>query len=160
VKDVPKPQSQIDGVIVKQLKVIPDERGWLMEMLRADDPFFQQFGQVYVSVAYPGVVKGWHYHKVQWDHFVIVKGMMKVVLYDIRDGSPTKGVLREYFMGEQNPILLRIPPGVLHGMKAIGTEPGMLVNCPSHPYDPKNPDEYRVHPHENDVPYDWSRKDG
>ena len=72
----------IDGVIVKKLRVIPDERGYLMEMLRADDEFFQKFGQVYLTVAYPGVVKGWHYHKKQTDHFVGVSGMMKVVLFD------------------------------------------------------------------------------
>ncbi len=77
----------IDGVIVKKLKLIPDERGYLMEMLRADDPFFQKFGQVYLTVAYPGVVKGWHYHKVQTDHFVAVSGMVKVVLYDSRKES-------------------------------------------------------------------------
>ena len=111
----------IQDVVVKPLKVIADERGYLMEMLRCDDPFFQSFGQVYCSVAYPGVVKGWHYHKVQWDHFVIVSGMMKVVLYDMREGSPTKGEVNEFFMGEKNPVLVRIPPGVPHGMK--GMEP-------------------------------------
>lgn len=150
----------IQGVNVKQLKVIPDERGYVMEMLRCDDPFFQKFGQVYVSVAYPGVVKGWHFHKVQTDHFVIVKGMMKVVLYDAREGSPTKGVVNEFFMGEKNPILVTIPPGVVHGMKGIGTEPAMLVNTPTEPYRHAEPDEYRTHPHENDIPYQWDRKDG
>jgi len=150
----------IDGVHVKQLKVIADERGYLMEMMRADDPFFQRFGQSYVSVAYPGVVKGWHYHKVQTDHFVIVKGMMKVVLYDLRDGSPTKGVLNEFFMGEKNPILVTIPPGVVHGMKGIGTEPAMLVNVPTEMYRYDQPDEFRIDPHSKDIPYDWSRKDG
>jgi dTDP-4-dehydrorhamnose 3,5-epimerase len=150
----------IDGVHVKQLKVIADERGYLMEMMRSDDPFFQRFGQSYVSVAYPGVVKGWHYHKVQTDHFVIVKGMMKVVLYDSRDGSPTKGVLNEFFMGERNPILVTIPPGVVHGMKGIGTEPAMLVNVPTEMYRYDQPDEFRIDPHSKDIPYDWSRKDG
>jgi dTDP-4-dehydrorhamnose 3,5-epimerase len=150
----------IDGVHVKPLKVIADERGYLMEMMRKDDPFFQRFGQTYVSVAYPGVVKGWHYHKIQTDHFVIVKGMMKVVLYDDREGSPTRGTVNEFFMGEKNPILLTIPPGVWHGMKGIGTEPAMLVNTPTEPYKYDQPDEYRVDPHTNDIPYDWSRKDG
>ena len=150
----------IHGVNVKQLKVIPDERGYLMEMLRCDDPFFQKFGQVYVSVAYPGVVKGWHFHRVQTDHFVIVKGMMKVVLYDAREGSPTKGVVNEFFMGEKNPILVSIPPGVVHGMKGIGTEPAMLVNTPTEPYRYSEPDEHRIDPHQNDIPYEWDRKDG
>jgi dTDP-4-dehydrorhamnose 3,5-epimerase len=150
----------IHGVHVKPLKVIPDERGYLMEMLRSDDPFFQKFGQVYVSVAYPGVVKGWHYHKKQTDHFVIVKGMMKVVLYDAREDSPTKGLINEFFMGEKNPILVTIPPGVVHGMKGIGTEPAMLVNTPTEPYQYAQPDEHRIHPHENDIPYRWERNDG
>jgi dTDP-4-dehydrorhamnose 3,5-epimerase len=150
----------IDGVRIKQLKIIPDERGFLMEMLRDDDPFFQRFGQVYLSVVYPGAVKGWHYHKRQTDHFVFVKGMAKVVLYDGREGSPTKGEINEFFMGERNPILLVIPPLVLHGMKGIGTEPAFLVNTPTHVYNYAEPDEFRVDPHDNDIPYDWSRKDG
>ena len=150
----------IHGVNVKALKVIADERGYLMEMLRCDDSFFQKFGQTYVSVAYPGVVKGWHYHKVQTDHFVIVKGMMKVVLYDRREDSPTKGLINEFFMGEKNPVLVTIPPGVIHGMKGIGTEPAMLVNVPTEPYRYDQPDEHRIDPHTNEIPYNWDRKDG
>ena len=150
----------IEGVKVKRLKVIPDERGLLMEMMRDDDEFFQKFGQVYLSVVYPGVVKGWHYHKKQTDHFVFVKGMAKVVLYDTRDSSKTKGEVNEFFMGEQNPILLVIPPYVLHGMKGVGTEPAYLVNTPDQPYDYAQPDEFRVHPHEGGIPYEWGQKDG
>ena len=150
----------IEGVVVKQLKVIPDERGYLMEIFRDDDPFFRKFGQAYMTVVYPGVVKGWHYHKVQDDHFCVVKGMSKVVLYDLRDSSKTKGEVNEFFMGEKNPMLLLIPHGVLHGMKGVGVEPALLLNIPTEHYDYKEPDEYRVHPHDNDIPYDWDRKDG
>ena len=110
----------IDGVIVKKLKLISDERGYLMEMLRADDPFFQKFGQVYLTVAYPGVVKGWHYHKVQTDHFIGVSGMIKVVLYDNRKESKTYGEVNEFFMGELNPMLLVIP--CLYGIVDQGKE--------------------------------------
>jgi dTDP-4-dehydrorhamnose 3,5-epimerase len=150
----------IDGVVTKKLKVIPDERGYLMEMLRCDDPFFQKFGQVYLSVVYPGVVKGWHYHNVQTDHFVIVKGMAKVVLYDRRDRSPTRGEVAEFHLGERNPTLVTIPPGVLHGMKGVGNEPAYLVNVPTEPYDYEKPDEFRVDPHSDEVPYDWSLREG
>ena len=150
----------IAGVKVKKLKVIPDERGFLMEMLRDDDEFFQRFGQVYLSVVYPGAVKGWHYHKKQTDHFVFVKGMAKVVLYDGREGSRTKGEVNEFFMGEQNPVLLVVPPLVLHGMKGVGSEPAYLVNVPTEHYVYDDPDEFRVDPHGSGVPYDWSRKDG
>jgi dTDP-4-dehydrorhamnose 3,5-epimerase len=150
----------IEGVTIKRLKVIPDERGFLMEMLRCDDEIFRKFGQVYLSVAYPGVVKGWHYHKKQTDNFTVVKGMLKVVLYDRREGSATKGMVNEFFMGEKNPMLLVVPPMVVHGVKAVGGEAGYLVNCPTEPYDYDQPDEYRIDPHSGEVPYDWHRKDG
>ena len=150
----------IEGVKVKKLKVIPDERGRLMEMLRFDDDCFIKFGQIYMTSAYPDVVKGWHYHKVQFDNFVVVKGMMKVVLYDSRENSPTKGHVNEYFMGDHNPILLQIPPYVYHGFKCVSETEAIVVNCPTEVYNYQEPDEYRLHPHDNDIPYDWSRKDG
>jgi len=150
----------IDGVIVKKLKVIPDERGRLMEMVRADDPFFESFGQTYMTTAYPGAVKAWHAHKQQTDHFTVIKGMAKVVLYDGRDGSPTKGEVNEFFMGEHNPIMVRIPNRVQHGFKNIGTDQCIIVNCPDKTYNYQNPDEIRVDPHSGEIPYDWERKDG
>ncbi|MFH1612388.1 MAG: dTDP-4-dehydrorhamnose 3,5-epimerase family protein [bacterium] len=150
----------IEGVKVKHLKVIPDERGKLMEMFRCDDEFFKKFGQLYLSVVYPEVVKGWHYHKQQIDHFVVVKGMAKIVLYDARENSPTYQEVQEFFMGQDNPILLVIPTYVYHGMKGIGTEPVYLINCPTEPYNYQNPDEFRVDPHKNDIPYKWEKKDG
>ena len=150
----------IDGVKVKKLRVIPDERGRLMEGLRSDDEIFIKFGQMYMTTAYPGVVKGWHYHKVQIDNFVAVKGMFKVVLYDGREGSKTKGEVNEFFMGEHNPILLQIPPLVLHGFKCISDEEAIMTNCATELYHYKDPDEFRTPAHSKDVPYDWSRKDG
>ena len=150
----------IDGVKIKQLKVIPDERGRLMEILREDDEIFMRFGQVYLTTGYPGVVKAWHYHKVQNDHFCVVKGMMKVVLYDARDGSQTKGEVNEFFLGEHRPIVLRIPPLVYHGFKTISQEEALLINVSTQVYRHDGPDEFRVHPHENDIPYEWARKDG
>lgn len=150
----------IEGVAVKPLRVIPDERGWLMEILRRDDPFFSQFGQVYLTVVYPGVVKGWHWHKKQDDHFCVVRGMAKIVLYDRREGSPTHGLVNEFFLGERNPSLVVIPRGVLHGMKGTGTEPAFLINTVTEPYDYAEPDEYRVSPHSGEIPYDWTRHDG
>ncbi len=150
----------IQGVQVKTLKVIADERGWLMEMLRNDDDLFQGFGQVYMTAAYPGVVKGWHYHKLQVDHFVCVKGMMKVVLYDSREDSPTKGEVNEFHIGERNQELIQIPPLVFHGFKCTSEEPALIINTVTRPYNHDDPDEFRVDPHDNDIPYDWARKDG
>ena len=150
----------IQGVEIKNLKVIKDNRGFLMEMLRCDDAIFKRFGQVYLSVCNPNIVKGWHYHKKQTDHFVIVKGNAKVVLYDIRENSPTKGEIQEVFMGEDNPILLKIPTFVLHGMTPADNNPIYLINCPTEPYDYKNPDEFRVDFKSKDVPYDWGLEEG
>ncbi len=150
----------ISGVKIKKLKVIPDERGRLMEMLRADDDLFIKFGQIYMTTAYPGVVKAWHYHKKQIDNFVVVKGMMKVVLYDGRADSPTYKEINEFFMGEHNPILLQIPAFVYHGFKCISETEAIVINCPTEVYSYENPDEYRIPPHGGEIPYDWSRKDG
>lgn len=150
----------IHGARTKALKVIPDERGRLMEMLRCDDDLFKGFGQLYLTTAYPGVVKAWHYHKKQWDHFVCIRGMMKVVLFDSRPESPTKGRTNEFFLGEHNPMLLQIPPLVYHGFKCISDFEAVVVNCPSQAYCHADPDEFRVDPHSNDIPYDWARKDG
>jgi dTDP-4-dehydrorhamnose 3,5-epimerase len=148
-------EKSIDGVIIKDLQVIPDERGWLMEILRCDDPQFLQFGQVYLTTAYPNVVKAWHYHKIQIDNFTCVKGMMKVALYDAREKSPTYGQLMELFIGEKNPTLITVPPGVYHGFKAIGTETAFFISIPTHPYNYREPDEYRLPPDSRDIPYDW-----
>ncbi len=150
----------IDGVKVKKLKVIPDERGNLMEIFRNDDEFFENFGQVYMTTAYPGVTKAWHYHKDQADHMTVVKGMMKIVLYDDREDSPTKGEVNEFFVGVRNPVLVRIPKGIYHGFKCVGTEEALVINIPDKTYNYKTPDEFRLDPHKNDIPYNWDRKDG
>jgi len=150
----------IEGVKQKKLRMIPDERGRLMEVLRSDDELFSKFGQVYITTAYPGVVKGWHYHKKQIDNFAVVKGMIKLVLYDPREDSPTKGEINEFFLGEYNPMLIQIPNWVYHGFKCVSEEEAICLNCPTELYNYENPDEYRVDPHEGGIPYEWERKDG
>jgi dTDP-4-dehydrorhamnose 3,5-epimerase len=150
----------IAGVKTKMLRVIPDERGRLMEMLRSDDGLFLKFGQAYMTTAYPGVVKAWHYHKKQVDNFVVVRGMMKVVLYDSRKESPTFAEIGEFFLGEHNPMLLQIPALVCHGFKCISDQEAMVINIPTECYNYQEPDEFRLPAHGTEIPYDWSRKDG
>src|SRR5688572_8227746 len=155
---VTKP-PRIQGVRTKPLQVIPDERGYLMEILRADDAeLFTKFGQVYLSATYPGVVKAWHYHERQVDNFACVAGMVKLVLVDTRPDSPTKGAINEFFIGMQNPTLVQVPNLVYHGWKCISPEVALVVNTPTEPYNYAQPDEYRVDAHDA-LPYDWSRKD-
>ena len=158
-----KPKSYpptIHGVQVKYLKVHADERGRLMEIFKRNEPFFNKFGQVYLTTAYPYVTKAWHYHLKQEDNFCVVKGMMKIVCYDSREGSSTRGCINEFFAGEHNPIVVKIPAGVFHGFKCISETEAIVINTVTEPYDAKNPDEFRLPAHTKKIPYDWSRKDG
>lgn len=152
----------IDGVKIKELKVIADDRGLLMEILRNDDEIFEKFGQVYLTVVKRGVAKGWHYHKIQNDHFICVGGKALVVLYDARDGSPTKGEVTEFILSEPGldgqHIVLKIPVGVFHGFTAIDCEQAKIINLPTEMYNRKEPDEYRCAWNSPEVPYTWPKE--
>lgn len=143
----------IDGVLIHPLRQIPDERGRIMHMLRVDDPHFERFGEIYFSVVYPGVVKGWHIHRVMALNYAVVSGTIKLALYDERAQSPTRGEVMELFPGEGNYVLIRIPPGVWNGFKGIGTTPAIVANCSTHPYDPQEIE--RLDPFTDRIPYDW-----
>lgn len=148
----------INGVLVKPLSQITDERGKVMHMLRTDEPHFEQFGEIYFSVVYPGVVKGWHLHKEMTLNYAVISGMIKLVLYDLREDSPTKGEIQEFFIGEDNYVLVKIPPKIWNGFKGIGAKLAILANCATIPH---RPDEIeRLDPVNNDIPYDWGLKHG
>jgi dTDP-4-dehydrorhamnose 3,5-epimerase len=172
----------IPGVVVKDLKAIPDERGRLMVVLRNDEPCFTQFGQMYVTTTYPGVVKGWHAHRIQTDYICCIRGMIKLVLC-MQEGKDIEslsyqwtaeiskdmsfariierhGHIEELFIGTHNPKLVVIPPGILHGWKCISEEESVILCMTSEPYDSQNPDEQRIDPHSNNIPYQWDRRDG
>lgn len=148
----------IHGVEIHPLRQIADERGKIMHMLRRDDPWFRQFGEVYFSMVYPGVVKGWHVHKRMTLNYAVVSGMIKLVLFDDRGDSPTKGRIQELFTGQDSYALITIPPHVWNGFKCIGGSPALVANCATDPYDP---DEIvRTDPFTGAIPYDWSLKHG
>lgn len=146
----------IDGVLIKPLRQIPDERGKIMHMMRVDDPHFEKFGEIYFSVVYPDVIKGWHLHTKMTLNYAVVSGMIKLVLYDSREGSSTKGELQELYIGEDNYALVKIPPGIYNGFKGIGVEPAIVANCSDIPHDPE--EIQRMDPFSNDIPYDWDLK--
>ncbi len=148
----------IKDVEIKKLKIIPDERGRLMEILRSDEELFQRFGQVYMTTAYPGVTKAWHYHKKQDDHFTCISGIMKVAIYDARKDSPTYKEVNDFTVSLDDPKLIKIPKFVYHGFKCIGDKEAIVINVPTLPYNAKEPDEYRVDAFKNDIPYDWRRQ--
>lgn len=150
----------IKGVKVKKLRVILDERGFLMEMLRCDDHIFETFGQVYITGCMKGIAKAWHYHKQQTDHFVCVSGQALVALCDLRENSPTYKQVQEFILEappcrENEPILLKIPPWVAHGFTALDCEETRIVNVPTLPYRYDNPDEHRFPWNSQEIPYKW-----
>ena len=148
----------IEGVKIKQLKKHLDDRGYLMEILREDDAEFTRFGQIYVSVSLPGVVKAWHAHRQQTDYLCIIKGMAKMGLYDGREDSPTYRQTQAIIAGELNGVLVIIPPLVWHGYMALGNEPIYAVNIPTYNYNRQEPDELRVDPFDNDFGFEWTTK--
>ncbi len=131
-----------------------------MEILRSDDKLFKKFGQVYMTTTNPGYVKAWHYHKKQTDNFVCVKGEVRLGLYDDRENSKTKGEINEFIIGEQNPLLIQIPPLVLHGFESNVNEESLVVSIPTEKYDYDNPDEFRIDPFKNNIPFKWKSKKG
>ncbi|KUO41525.1 MAG: dTDP-4-dehydrorhamnose 3,5-epimerase [Candidatus Hadarchaeum yellowstonense] len=149
----------IEGVKIKKLRRLTDERGWLTEILRRDDEMFERFGQVYVTAAYTDVVKAWHMHKKQTDNMTCIKGCVKLVLYDGRQGSKTKGEINEFTIEDKSPLLVRVPPEVWHGFKAIG-ETAIIINIPTELYNYENPDEHRLPPDTDIIPYKWDLKPG
>lgn len=148
----------IDGVTVKPLRKIPDERGYIMHMLRSDDPVFLGFGEIYFSTIYPDVIKAWHIHKEMTLNYAVVLGMIKLVLHDDRRGSPTKGETQELYIGDENYQLVTIPPLIWNGFKGMGTEIAIVANCATLAHDP---DEImRKSPFDPSINYDWSLKHG
>lgn len=151
----------IEGITIKKLRVIPDERGRVMEILRDDDKIFRKFGQVYMTTVKPGYAKAWHYHKKQTDNSACVKGEMRVALYDARKHSKTYGKVQEFIVGpKKKPLLISIPPGVYHGFESNKNEESIIINIPTEHYNYKNPDEYRVHFNSKEIPFKWKSKKG
>ncbi|MFH1836460.1 MAG: dTDP-4-dehydrorhamnose 3,5-epimerase family protein [Methanobacteriota archaeon] len=145
--------EKIFGVTVKPLKKIPDARGCVYHMLRCDDPLFEEFGEIYFSSVYPGVVKGWHLHKKMTLNYAVVHGMIKLVLFDDRKNSNTRGNLMELYIGEENYCLVKIPPKIWNGFKGLGDKPAIVANCATLPYDPDEIE--RLDPASSKIPYYW-----
>ena len=146
----------IDGVKITPLLQIHDERGSVMHMLKATDPVFNEFGEIYFSGVYPDVVKAWHIHSRMILNYAVPIGKIKFVLYDERPDSPTCGEVQELFLGSENYCLVTVPPNVWNGFKGIGTEMALVANCASIPHDPS--EISRLDPASNHIPYDWALK--
>lgn len=148
----------IRDVIVKKLIRHPDDRGFFMEILRDDEELLKRFGQASMSKSYPGVIKAFHYHERQDDIWFFPMGNAQVVLFDLREESPTKGETNVFYLGEDNPQIVVIPTGVAHGYRVLGNEPACIVYFTTESYDPKNPDEKRISWDDPVIGFDWDTK--
>jgi len=146
----------IEGVHVIPLRRIPDERGTIFQMLKCTDPYFRQVGEIYFSSVYQGVVKGWHRHREMTLNYACIDGRVKLVLYDDRESSATRGELMEIFLGSDNYSLVVIPPEVWNGFKGMSAPHAIIANCCTHPHDPSR--SQRIDPFNNLIPYKWEVK--
>ncbi len=151
-----KPQCEIEGVVIRPLKKIPDERGTIMHGVRNDN-MLNDFGEVYFKKLYKNVINGWHVHETLILNYICIYGMMKVVLFDMRQDSPTAGTIREVFMGDDNYVLLHIPPGIANASTVFSGDFAIFCNVASEPHDP-NIKYKRIDPLSDEIPYDWSKR--
>ena len=149
-------ERSIVGLKVIPLRRIPDDRGTIQHMLRVTDPHFLGFGEIYFSSVYPGVIKGWHLHREMTLNYACVSGRAKLVAYDDREGSPTRGNLEEIHFGQDFHALVQVPPEVWNGFTAVGNHEALIANCCTHAHDPSR--SSRMDPWENHIPYDWRVK--
>lgn len=146
----------IHDVVVKKLTTHSDDRGYFREVVREDDHLLKRFGQSAITKSYPGVIKAFHWHQDQDDVWYFVSGMARIVLYDRRPDSPTKGVTQVIYAGEDNPVAVLIPTGLAHGYQVLGNQPAVLFYHVTKAYDPKAPDEQRIAFDDPEIGFDWS----
>jgi dTDP-4-dehydrorhamnose 3,5-epimerase len=145
----------ISGVQVIPLRRIPDERGTIYHMLKRTDAHFQEFGEIYFTSIYRDVIKGWHRHQHMTLNYACIWGRIKLVLYDERVDSPTRGQIMERFLGPDDYSLVVIPPLVWTGFKGM-TDVALVANCATQPHDPTGAHSERLDPLSSHIPYDWS----
>jgi dTDP-4-dehydrorhamnose 3,5-epimerase len=148
----------IEGVKMKQLKILPDDRGFITEIIKGGEETFAEIKQTTYSETYPGAIKAFHWHKKQTDIWFVASGMAQVVLYDLREDSPTHGQTDIFYLGEQNRAALLIPPGVAHGYRVLGIKPVKLFYHTDQTYDPQNPDEERIAFDDPTIGFDWNTR--
>lgn len=146
----------IDGVKITKLNQIFDERGKVMHMLRNDQEIFSKFGEIYFSYTHPNVVKAWHYHKEMTLNYAVIYGEVKLVLFDDRENSTTKGNLMELYFSTENYNLITVPPKIWNGFKTVGSKPAMLANCSDIPHDDN--EVLRKDYQDQSIPYNWNIK--
>lgn len=146
----------ISGVVVKPTDKIFDERGFVQKMIQSNDAEFNKFGEVYFSAAFPGIIKGWHFHKKMTMNYTLIVGQIKLVLYDNRSHSKTKNKVAEFVISDKKPCLVTIPPKIWIGFKNLGKSTAIIANLTDFSYDPEEIE--RIDPKKNTlIKYDWDK---
>ena len=145
----------IDGVQIIKKKVISDDRGKILHMLRCDDENFVKFGEIYFSYVFPKKIKAWHLHKKMTLNYVAVFGSIKIVLYDDRKKSKTEGEIQEIFLSNENHELVVIPPLIWNGFVSADENLSVLANCSDIPHDKS--EIIRSDYNDPKFPYDWQK---
>jgi len=143
----------IDGVIIKNLKKICDDRGRIMHMLKKSDEHYDKFGEIYFSTAYPGVIKGWHEHTKMTLNYCVIKGMIKLVLIDNRPKSSTYKKIQEIYLGEHNYVFVQVPAKIINGFKNISNEEAIIANAAD--IEHAENEIKRYDPHDKKFNYNW-----
>ena len=148
----------IDGVKIKEIKKHFDDRGFFAEIIKFGEDTFKEIKQTSYTETYPAVIKAFHWHKQQFDIWFPVKGSIRIVLYDLREDSPTYKETQVIYAGEDNPLVVLIPPGVAHGYRVLGVKPALLFYHTDQVYDAANPDEERIDYNDPRIGFDWTTK--
>ena len=143
----------IHDVKITTLKIISDNRGKVMHMLRSDNSIFKSFGEIYFSTIYHNSIKGWHLHREATLNYACIKGNVKLVLFDDRDSSPTRGVCHELILSPENYFLVTVPPNIWNGFKGLDKSESIIANCLTLPHNEK--EMVRKEPNDNKFNYNW-----
>jgi len=146
--------KHIEGLVLSELKQIPDDRGAVLHMMRCDSPEFVSFGECYFSEVLPGCVKAWKKHKIHTQNLSVPIGLVRLVVYDDREGSNSKGMIEEFKLGRPNNYFrLQIPPLLWYGFTCVSETAALIANCTDHPHDPTESQVRDIdHP---DMGYSW-----
>ncbi len=145
--------KNIRGVEIIPLRQIPDDKGMVMHMMRADSPYFTKFGEVYFSVVKFKKIKAWKRHKLMTQNFAVPVGLINVVLFDDRADSPTRGAVQEVRLGQSEFSLLKIPPMIWYGFTGLTEQESLIVNCADLAHDPQESE--RIDVNSPQIPYQW-----
>ena len=147
--------SSIEGVVVKENVQHADNRGHLSEVFTSE-LVGDDIRQANFTVAHPGVIKAFHWHRIQTDVWFCTGGTIEVALYDRREGSPTYGEKMSIVIGDMGAnATIVIPPGVAHGYRVLGNKSASLFYMVTSKYNRADPDEERIPFDEDLINYQW-----